>query len=56
MITNTTLMEVQAKLMDSMTLLYLADKDDQIAKDIAAYLIVLHEAIDIELMERMMSR
>lgn len=55
MITNTTLLDVQSKLMDIMTALYLADKDDQIAKDIAGYLITLHEAIDIELLERMMS-
>lgn len=52
MITNTTLMEVQAKLMDAMTLLYLGDKDDELAQYLAANIIPIHEQIDIELMER----
>lgn len=56
MITNTTLMEVQAKLMDAMTMLFLADKDDPTAQYLAGQMVLIHEAIDIELMERMMSR
>jgi hypothetical protein len=50
-----TLMTIQANLMNCMTMLYLADKDDQLAKDLAAVMIVLHEDIDIELMERMLN-
>lgn len=56
MITDVTLRGIQDNLMASMTALYVEDKDDQFARALAAAMIEIHEAIDIELMERMMSR
>ena len=55
MIHKDVLMTIQASLMECMTMLYLADKDDQLAKDLSGVMIMLHEDIDIELMERMLS-
>lgn len=55
MINKDVLMTIQANLMECMTMLYLADKNDELAKDLSAAMITIHEDIDIELMERMLS-
>lgn len=56
MITDATLLEVQDHLMAGMTALYLADKDDELAQHLAGAMVMIHESISMELMERMMSR
>jgi hypothetical protein len=53
-ITNTTLLNIQGRLMDSMTALYMEDKDDPVAQDLAGIIIVAYESIELELLERMM--
>lgn len=52
MITDATLADVRDKLMDAMTLLYLDDKDDEYAQDLAGLMIMIHESIEVELVER----
>lgn len=52
MITNSTLLDIQDKLMESMTALYMEDRDDELAKWLAGAMITIHEYIDIEMMER----
>lgn len=56
MITNSTLLDIQDKLMESMTALYMEDKDDELAQYLAGQMILIHEYIDVEMMERMLSR
>lgn len=51
-----TLASVRDMLYKCMEALYLDDKDDQIAKDIAGAIVMIHDAIEIELLERMVSR
>lgn len=52
MINNDTLLAVQDSLMDAMTALYLADRNDEFAGYLAANMVAIHEQIEIELMER----
>lgn len=56
MITDSTLACVRDKMMDAMVLLYCEDRDDEIAKDLAGAIVMIHDAIELELLERMMSR
>lgn len=55
MITNTTLMDVQAALMDAMTILYRADNTDPLACDLAGAIVMIYDAIEVEKLERMLS-
>lgn len=52
MIHNSTLLDIQDKLMEGMTALYMEDKDDALAQFLAGQMVIIHEYIDIELMER----
>lgn len=54
MIHNSTLLDIQDKLMEGMTALYMEDKDDPTAQYLAGQMVLIHEAIEVELMERMM--
>ena len=56
MITNSTLLDIQDKLMESMTALYMEDRDDPTAQYLAGQMIKIHEYIDIEMMERSLSK
>lgn len=56
MIKDETLTDVRDWLYKCLEALYLDDKDDQLAKDMAGYIVGLHDAIELELLERMMSR
>lgn len=51
-----TLADVRDMLYKCMEALYLDDKDDQIAKDLAGAIVMIHDAIELELLERMMSQ
>lgn len=53
---DSTLADVRDWLYKCLEALYLDNKDDQLAKDIAGYLVGIHDAIELELLERMMSR
>mgnify|MGYP007089738176 CR=1 FL=1 len=55
MISNDTLRDVQGYLMDAMTALYVEDRDDDLAKSLAAVMVGLWEDIDIELIERIIN-
>lgn len=56
MIHNSTLLDIQDKLMEGMTALYMEDKDDPTAQYLAGQMILIHEYIDVEMMERMLSK
>ena len=56
MITDSTLACVRDKLMDAMTLLYCEDKNDEFAQYLAANIVAIHEVIELELLERVLSR
>jgi hypothetical protein len=53
-ISDDTLRGVQDNLMASMTALYVEDKEDPVAQDLAGIIIVAYESIELELLERMM--
>ena len=56
MITDVTLADVRDTLYKCLETLYLDDKDDEFAKYLAGNIYLIYEQIELELLERMMSR